>query len=67
MSVTTARAEADEAASDAILAVTRQDVPWATAALLLVRSAALKHADVKGGLATAEKLRSIADEIGGGA
>lgn len=67
MSAATARAEADEAASDAILSVSRQDVPWTQAAMLVMRSVALRHADVKGGIATAERLRALADEIGGGA
>lgn len=67
MSAATARAEADEAAKDAALSVARQGVSWTDAHVLLIRSAALHHADVKGGMATAEKLRALADEIGGGA
>lgn len=67
MSASTARAEADEAASDAIRSVSRHDVPWTQATLLVLRSIALRHADIKGGMDTAQRLRALADEIGGGA
>lgn len=66
MSAVKTVAEAQEAASDAILSVSRMGAAWGTSAWLVVRAAALQHQDIKGGLVTAEKLRALADELGGG-